>query len=41
VIVVRDRATREEIVDLSVTGAQRYLAHPCSARAPCSSCVWT
>jgi nitroreductase len=34
VIVVRDRATREAIVDLSVTGAQRYLAQTKNGEGP-------
>ena len=34
VIVVRDRATREAIVELSVTGAQRYLAQTKNGEGP-------
>src|SRR3954452_2480576 len=34
VIVVRDRTTREAIVDLSVTGAQRYLAQIKNGEGP-------
>src|SRR5215218_11135510 len=34
VIVVRDRATREAIVDLSVTGARRYLAQTKNGEGP-------
>src|SRR3954465_8831828 len=34
VIVVRDRTTREAIVDLSVTGAQRYLAQINNGEGP-------
>src|SRR3954454_13454069 len=34
VIVVRDRTTREAIIDLSVTGAQRYLAQIKNGEGP-------
>ncbi|OBF34152.1 nitroreductase [Mycobacterium sp. ACS1612] len=34
VIVVRDRATREAIVELSVTGAQRYIAQSRNGEGP-------
>ena len=34
VVVVRDRATREAIVELSVTGAQRYLAQVKNGEGP-------
>src|SRR6202041_1048467 len=34
VIVVRDRQTREAIVDLSVTGARRYIAQTRNGEGP-------
>src|SRR5436190_12826735 len=34
VVVVRDRATREAIVELSVTGARRYIAQSKNGEGP-------
>lgn len=41
IIVIRDRATRERLVDLSATGARRYAAQAARGEAPWNTVVAT